>query len=91
MGYSTHDGDRTDEFLSGLRCAMSVGEIAAYVVRFPETVIAVPESPDLQLEIQHTGTTINCFFKDGRLRAVQVAWISSPMKRTVEDKRELCG
>ena len=85
--------DKADEFVSGLRCGMSADEIRSYALRFPQCLTFEPNSPSRtsELVVQHEDTDIRCFLEGGKLRAVQVTWISRPMKRTVEEERPLCN
>ena len=82
---------KTDEFVRGLKCGMSADDIRRYSQAFEGVSVYEPERTNLPgLVAEHSGTHVGCFFEGGKLRAVQVSWISEPMKRTTEPKRELC-
>lgn len=83
---------RADEFINGLRCGMSEAEIVQYASSFQGAEPARPESTNLPpLVINHDSTRIRCWFENGGLRWVQVAWISSPMKLTEAPRIDLCS
>jgi hypothetical protein len=83
--------DDVDRFVAGLKCGMTREEITEYVKQYQGTTVYQPGPTNLpDLVVKHGDTKVNCWLPDGRLQAVQVMWISQPMRYTTEERRELC-
>lgn len=82
---------RTDEFVEGLHCGMSEDALRRYAQDFKGTEVHSPDRPGLpDLVVEHGVTVISCWFDEGKLETVEVAWIRRPMKMTIESVRDLC-
>ena len=84
--------EQVDRFVGGLKCGMSTAEVSTYASRFDGTSIHKPDAtnhPDLV--VKHDVTNVNLWFENDKLRSVEVAWISRPMRYTTESRRDLCA
>lgn len=84
--------DDVDRFVAGLKCGMTREEITRYAGTYEGTVVYKPGPTNLpDLVVKHGETQVRCWLSEGKLQAVQVAWISQPMRYTTEERRDICG
>jgi hypothetical protein len=70
---------------------MSEEALRHYAEAFEGIQIYKPAAVDLpDVVVKHGGTRIGVWFDKGKLRAVDIVWISQPMKVSAEPKRDLC-
>ena len=83
--------DDVDRFVAGLKCGMTPDEITRYASTYDETDVYEPGGTNLpDLVGAHDETQVRCWLREGKLQAVEVAWISQPMRYTTEERRDLC-
>jgi hypothetical protein len=83
---------RADELVGGLHCGMTVEEIENYAREFGGVVALKRSASNAPLvTLEHKGTHVNCWGEQGRLRAIQISWISAPAVAQVSPRRDLCS